>query len=343
MVLSSRIRLARTWTAYPFHRKLSRARQDELTTHLVDHLLAAVPGSVAFTMASLDEQERTALVERQMISRELAAAKRPGAVVLAERPGVVIAAMVNEEDHLRLQVIGPGLNLSRPLEQAVAIDQALEKQLSWAIHPRLGYLTACHTNVGTGLRASCMLHLPALAETGELKQVLRALAALHMAVRGDHGEGSEAVGHCYQISNARSLGRDEGWYAVSIHEAVGRIAQAELLARRQMLAKARSRLEDKVFRAWGLLSAARRLTTEELAAELSWLRLGTALDVLDQSTWAIPTDQRWRILDQLALWPQPAHLQVLSGATLEPPERDERRASLVRALLAGHTPDFPRN
>jgi protein arginine kinase len=343
VVVSSRIRLARTWADYPFHRKLSRARQEELTSRLVEHLLSVIPEGVAFPMGGLDEFERAALVERQVISRELAAAKRPGAVVLAEERDLVVAAMVNEEDHLRLQVIGPGLNLSRLLERAVAIDQAMEKRVPWSTHPRLGYLTACHTNVGTALRASCMLHLPALAEIGELKQVLRALNVLHLAVRGDHGEGSEAAGHCYQISNARSLGHDEGWFAVSIHEAVGRVAQAELLARRQMLAKARSRLEDKVFRAWGLLSTARRLTTEELAGELSWLRLGTALDVLDQGTWAIPTDRRWRILDQLALLPQPAHLQVRSGTALDAPVRDEHRAHLVRALLAGRSPDVPRN
>jgi len=340
VVVSSRVRLARTWAGWSFHRKLSRARQEELTTRLSEHVAGVLPDATVYGMSGLDELERTALAERQVVSRELASAKRPGAVVVEEADGLVVSALINEEDHLRLQVFAPGLDLTRPLARAVAIDQALEKRVAWATHPRLGYLTACHTNVGTGLRASCMLHLPALSETGELKQVLRALSVLHMAVRGDHGEGSEAAGHCYQISNARTLGHDEGWYAVSIREAVVRVVQAELLARRQLLAKARARLEDKVYRAWGVLTGARRLTTEELAVERSWLRLGTALDVLDQDTWAIPTDRRWRILDQLALLPQPAHLQVLAGATMDAPLRDEHRATIVRTLLAGRTTDY---
>jgi protein arginine kinase len=351
VVISSRVRLARGWSAYAFHRKLSRKRQQELTDRLLEHVVAAVPqAGVAWQMQGLTPTERLALVERQIISRDLSSAKRPGAVFLAEPAqahGPVLAAMINEEDHLRLQVIGPGLCLPQLLTAAVAVDQALEKRVAWAVHPQWGYLTACHTNLGTGLRASVMLHLPALAETGELKAVLRALGKLHLAVRGGHGEGTEPTGHTFQISNARTLGETEDVYVAALESAVERVIAAEQIARMALVEKARPRLEDKVFRAWGMLTRARSLSTEELGEQLSWLRLGVALDVLGDPDWVVATDpgqpttadatalQRWRILDRLAVQGQPAHVQLLhGGGELEATERDAVRADLVRRLMS---------
>jgi len=349
VVISSRIRLARGWSVYAFHRKLSRQRQQELTDRLLAHLAAVVPVvGAAWQMQHLSVIERQALVERQIISRDLASAKRPGGVFLSEPQdagGHLLAAMVNEEDHLRLQVIGPGLCLPQLLEVAVAVDQGLEQRLTWAMHPQLGYLTACHTNLGTGLRASVMLHLPALAETGELKAVLRALGKLHLTVRGGHGEGTEPTGHTFQVSNARTLGSTEDSYVTALTAAVERVISAEQIARTAMLEKARPRLEDKVFRAWGMLSTARSLSTEELSEQVSWLRLGVALDVLGDREWVVATSlgsepparalHRWRILDRLAVQGQPAHLQLLSGGTeLEASDRDRLRADLVRKLLS---------
>ncbi len=341
IVLSSRVRLARTLDGWSFHRKLSRKRQQELTTRLGAALQSALPGGTIWPIVDLSDTERAALVERQAMSRELASAKRPGALHLDQTPDRAVAAMVNEEDHLRLQVLAHGLCLPRLLDQAVAIDRTLETALTWAVHPRLGYLTACHTNVGTGLRASVMLHLPALAETGELKAVLRACARLHLAVRGLHGEGTEATGHCYQLSNARSLGQSEDQYVSTIQDAASRVIEAERLARQQLLVKARSRLEDKVYRSWGLLSGARVLTSEECQEHLSWLRLGVALDVLGSSNgWAIPTQapptHRWQVLDRIALQTPPATLQLIhgSGDELDSGERDELRAKLVRSWLS---------
>ena len=331
VVVSSRIRLARTWSAFSFHRKLSRKRQQELTDRLLEHLSVVDPAGSQWQMQNLSELERLALVERQVVSRELSAAKRPGAVHLDGD----LAVLVNEEDHLRLQAIGPGLCLPQLLARAVALDQALEKRVAWAVDPHLGYLTACHTNLGTGLRASVMLHLPALSETGELKAVLRAAGKLHLAVRGFHGEGSEASGHTYQLSNARTLGGSEEAFVEQINAAVERVVAAEHLARAALLEKARTRLDDKVFRAWGVLANARTLSTDETTDALSWLRLGTALDVLSDKDWAIPTQRRWAALDRIAIQCQPAHLQLLhaAGEELEPADRDRLRADLVRKWI----------
>ena len=329
IVVSSRIRLARNVAGSAFHRKLTRPRQQELVERLIESLARAAPwgkDALVAQLPKLSEAERQALVERQLISRELAAVKRPAAVCVSADE--VHSVMINEEDHLRLQVIQAGLSLERNLELAVALDQALEQEIEWAFHPTYGYLTACHTNVGTGMRASIMLHLPALAETGELKQVLRALAKLHMTVRGTHGEGSEAAGHYYQVSNQRSLGVREQDLVSSISEATERIVAAEQMARQALLDKGRVRLEDKVHRAWGVLTNARSLNTEELSEHISWVRLGVALRVL-------PT-ARWATLDRILLQCQPAHLQLMHAEADDPARRDPLRATLVREWLSAN-------
>ena len=270
--------------------------------------------------------ERQALMERQLASRELAAERHPAGVVAAADEGA--ALLVNEEDHVRLQVIGAGLDLDGCLARAVATDQALEAVVPWAFHPRYGYLTACHTNTGTGMRASVMLHLPALHETGELKAVLRALAKLNLTVRGAHGEGSEARGHRYQVSNLRALGVDEQTIAATVAEAAQQVVAAERLARQALAEKQRTLLEDKVWRAWGLLTHARTLTSEEFDEHLSWVRLGSALRVLNPDH--VPS---WRALDRIALHAQPAHIQLRFPDAADSAVRDRRRAELVRHAL----------
>ena len=330
IVISSRVRLARTMAGRAFHRALPLARQEELVSELISALGEAVPTGMTVRTDALDSVARECLVERQLISRDLAGAKRPGAVRLSADEQV--AAMVNEEDHLRLQVIRPGLCLEECLDRAVAVDRQLERRIPWAVHPGFGYLTACHTNLGTGMRASVMLHLPALAETEELKSVLRGCSLLHLVVRGQHGEGSDAAGHFYQVSNMRSLGQDEDAIAQSVIEAAERIVAAERAARSALLSKARPRLEDRVWRAWGLLSHARVLSTDELQDGIGWLRLGLALGVLPEL--------KWSILDRCLIQCQPAHLQLLHpGDGLDDAgRRDRRRADLVRALLTNRQP-----
>jgi protein arginine kinase len=332
IALSARVRLARNLAGRAFPRKLAKARQQEL----VEELLAAIPAASgradahAWEMARLSESERQLLVERQLVSRELAAAKRPGGLWLADDES--LAVMVNEEDHLRLQAFRPGDDLAGCLAAAVALDQALGQALPWAFDPALGHLTACHTNLGTGMRASVMVHLPALAETGELKRVLRGLAQLHITVRGRHGEGSEAGGHLYQISNLRSLGLTEEGIVERIAAAVARVVEAEELARAVLAGPQRARLDDRVWRAWGILTHARRLGSDELADQLGWLRLGLALGVLPDAAAGL----EWRLLDRMLVSCQAAHLQLGAdpAAGLDQSEiRDRHRATLVRSML----------
>jgi protein arginine kinase len=233
--------------------------------------------ALVFHLRDLEVPERQALGERQLISRDLAAGKRVSALYAS--PDEHIAVMINEEDHLRIQVITHGLALSESLTRAVELDRQLEAQISYAVSARHGYLSACPTNTGTGMRASVMLHLPALAETQDLRQVLRGLSKLHMTVRGLHGEGSEASGHFYQISNQRSLGQSEEDIVAHIQEAVARIIEYERLARAALLSRNRTRIEDRVWRALGLLTHARSVAYDELIDQLSWIRLGAALDL----------------------------------------------------------------
>ena len=326
IVVSSRIRLARNLPTFPFQRKLSRMRQEELVTHLgeVAGRITHLRNPLNLKLDALEEIERLALAERQLISRDLAGGKRPAGVLISGDE--VHSLMFNEEDHLRLQVISSGLCASANLELAIAVDQALEKECHWSSHAEYGYLTACPTNVGTGLRASVMLHLPALLETGELKPVLRSLSKLHMTVRGLHGEGSEPAGHYYQISNQRALGMSERQIIDHLNDTVERIVAYEQLARQALLTNHRWKLDDRVFRAWGTLSNARSLTTDELNEQLSWIRLGVALSLLG---WA-----NWKALDRIFLQCQPAHVQLAHPEATDVEARDRLRADLVRKWLS---------
>lgn len=330
VVLASRIRLARNLDGWAFPRKLAAAKQRQLVERLSEAASRAVPGHLV-RVDRLNPSERQLLVERQLASRELAGAKRACGLWLGEDQ--TTALMIGEEDHLRLQVFAPGLDLERLLARALDLDRRLERDLPWAFDERLGYLTACHSNLGTGLRASVMLHIPALAETGELKAVMRALDKLHLAVRGRFGEGSESHGHYYQLSNRRTLGSDEAGIVRVVHDAALRVIEAERVAREAMLSQpdSRNRLEDKVFRAWAVLTHARSLGSEELVEHLAWLRLGLALDVLSPKT--VSSRPTWAVLDRIFLRCQPAHLQAAHPAAEDSAYRDRLRAELVRTWL----------
>jgi len=324
-VISSRVRLARNLNGTTFPGWASKEVRNRVWSEV---LLAfdGVPGNGSFLRWRMDELtalDRELLFERHLISRELAERQTGSGVFVNEDE--CCAVMVNEEDHLRLQSLQSGLNLQKAWDVADELDNALEKNLSYAFSSKLGYLTACPSNVGTGLRASVMLHLPGLCLTEEIKPVINAVSKIGLAVRGLWGEGSEASGHMFQISNQVTLGRPESEIIASLEQIVLEVIEHEKNARLRLMDKQEIRVHDHVGRAYGILAHAALLTTGEALDLLSALRMGVDLGLM-------PHMQRCEI-DQLFIRIHPAHLQKEAGGVLSPEERDIKRAQLVRKFL----------
>lgn len=325
IVISSRVRLARNLRDHPF----PGWAQEVERVHISEELRAAlghVPGlreASFFDMAKLEDVDREVLKERHLISYELAEKGVGSGLVVARDEQV--AVMINEEDHLRLQAISPGLDLRSVWEQISAADSVLERHVRYAFSPRLGYLTACPTNVGTGLRASVMLHLSGLRLANEVEPVIKGLEKLGLAVRGILGEGTEAYGNMFQISNQATLGETEEaiiGYLIKIAEEV---ASHEEHARVRLLEERRTYLVDQVGRAFGILTNARLLTSQEAVDLLSGLRLGIELELVH----GLSLDQ----VNEMMLLTQPGHLQKMAGRKIEPGERDIARADMIRERL----------
>ncbi len=355
VVISSRVRLARNLANMPFLSRASRKQRLDVLEIVRGRMNEQTLGGRVLwvDVHGAGAIDRTLMVERHLISKEHARGVVPGVIkgegedsesktdpreepraVAITMPDESVSVMINEEDHLRLQVIQAGLELSKAFAQANAVDDGLPGQtpdgrvLEYAYSPRFGYLTACPTNVGTGIRVSVMLHLPALKLTGEIEKVRRATRDMSIAVRGYYGEGSEAAGEFYQVSNQTTLGKPESLILHEIEkEIVPQIAAYERAARRALLEKRRRTLEDKVFRSLGTLRGARLLTPEEAITMLSDVRLGIVSGVI--------TDVQEQAVNQLILLTQPAHLQRALGVELDQQERREARADLVRGQLVG--------
>ena len=236
-----------------------------------------------------------------------------------------ISIMVNEEDHLRLQVLKPGFSLSECWQIAEKMDSDLEKKLNFAFSGKLGYLTACPTNTGTGMRASVMLHLPALVLTKQINRVIQAIVKLGLTVRGLFGEGTEATGNFFQISNQVSLGRSETEIIDNIKRIINQVIEYEQNARQALLSKNRNKLEDQVWRSFGVLQNARIITSSESIELLSNLRLGFDLDIIKGLS--------REVINELFILTQPAHLQKFEDKNLNPNKRDIKRAQLIREKL----------
>src|SRR3982751_4490989 len=330
VVISSRIRLARNVAGYPFLTKCTRHQRQALEQKVRETVLGARISNETLDVAldAAPEVDRLLLVERHLISKPHASAEGARGVAVGEDETVSI--MVNEEDHLRLQVLRSGLQLEEAWEQINKIDDRLEDKLDFAFHPRFGYLTACPTNVGTGIRVSVMLHLPALKLTGEIEKVFRAAKDMKLAVRGLYGEGTEATGDFYQISNQTTLGKSEEEIISDFkHVVVPKIIDYEHHARRTLLNDRTVALDDKVCRALGILRSARLLDSEETLFLLSHLRMGVNLGRVKEVN--IQT------LNELFLLTQPAHLQKLQGRKLEGDLRRSARADFIRQRLAQST------
>src|SRR5216684_7358093 len=325
IVISSRVRLARNLRqrAFPgWAKKAERTQILELIKPRIEEL-PEMQDSFSELLQDLSAVEKQVLVERHLISREHAAKSVGSAIVMNRRQ--TLSIMVNEEDHLRMQSIRSGLQLKSAFKLVDKVDSTLEAKLDFAYDPRLGYLTACPTNVGTGMRASAMLHLPGLVLSELINQVVQAVSKIGLAVRGLYGEGTEAMGNLFQISNQTTLGEKEDEIINRLSKVIETIIEKEHDARQILLQKKSNTLCDQIGRAYGVLTYAYAMPSKEALNLLSIIKLGMDLNVF-------PEEKRLPI-DELFMDTQPAHLQKTSQQKLNAEERDHLRAQIIRARL----------
>ena len=330
VVLSTRIRLARNLQAHAFTSRIREAERQEIYEQVREAALRAeaLHGGMALEVGELTPLSRRVLLERHLISRELVG---DGDVTPARGTGLImsphedVGLMVNEEDHLRLQCLMSGLRLQEAYQAVDGVDEELGAALPMAYHPEFGYLTSCPTNVGTGLRASILIHLPGLVLTKEIGKVLQGLGQVGLTFRGLYGEGSEVVGNFFQISNQTTLGKSEEDLLDHLQKIVGQVIQYELQARSVLMRDARTVMEDKIWRAYGLLRYARSLSFEEVMNLLSGVRLGVSMNLLG--------GLRVYTLNKIMIFSQGAHLEQAAGRALSDAESDLHRAAYVRRIL----------
>lgn len=331
-VLTSRIRLARNLRRHPFPgwaKRDQRSAALDLMRPAVESL-PAMKGAFSHELNDLTSVQKQVLVERHLISREHAARGDGSAAVIERRQ--TFSLMLNEEDHLRMQAIRPGLQLTAAFNALSELDTELEESLEFAFDPTLGYLTTCPTNLGTGLRASAMLHLPGLVLSDQIGQVLQAVNKIGLAVRGLYGEGTESLGNLYQISNQSTLGESEETIIRRLERVISQVSNHEQNAREKLLEDDPEMVADKIGRAYGVLRHAHIIDSKEALNHLSLLRLGGTLGFFQPET--------VMLCDTLLMDIQPAHLQLHSGRKLSPEERDSIRAEIVRSrLLSLDSPD----
>ncbi|ADG66608.1 ATP:guanido phosphotransferase [Planctopirus limnophila DSM 3776] len=330
IVISSRIRLARNLAEFPFVNRASdtvRAQIEDFLRERIEKLQGRRPLTYLRT-SDLEPLDRQFLVERQLISREHAEDHGQCGVGVSSEENVSL--MVNEEDHLRMQVLRSGMDLDAAWAEINEIDDLMEQEVAYAFDSQFGYLTACPTNVGTGIRVSVMLHLPALVATKEIQKVFQALQKIGLAVRGLYGEGSQAMGDFYQISNQVTLGKSEIDIMKSIKDVVAQILGYERRVRTALVKENRQALHDQVSRAFGILQNAQTISSEETMHLLSSVRMGVNLGLIDDVE--IPT------VNELFIQTQPAHLQKLRHQKLESAERNIARAAYIRQRLAENNP-----
>jgi protein arginine kinase len=324
-VLSSRIRLARNLQEFPF----PPAAGIDSREKLIDFCSAALEKvkelkkGMFFRSADIDSLSRKLLVERHLISPEFMREGTGRGLYIGELEKISI--MLNEEDHIRLQVISSGMSLVECWEEANKIDNAIARLLEYSFDDSFGFLTACPTNVGTGLRASMLIHLPGLVLTGEIDSVIGRISKFGLMVRGFYGEGTDVLGNLFQISNQTTLGRTEEEIIDSLVKVSSQILENEKNAQEKIMRDAPDQIEDKVWRSYGILKNARVLTSNEVMNLLSALRLGLSLGLIDKIG--------YKEINELMIMTQPAHLQKIIGKAMDNTERDMARANLVRERL----------
>ena len=325
IVMSSRIRLARNLADYPFIRRCTDIDRANIETTVRERLTAdeRLKDLTFINVADLENLDRQFLVERQLISREHANSDGARAVAIDTQEG--LSLMVNEEDHLRIQVMKSGLDLVGAWEQINSVDDSIEEHLTYGFHPQLGYLTACPTNVGTGMRVSVLVHLPALVITKQFEKVIRSLQRINLVVRGLYGEGSQAMGDFYQVSNQITLGKCEDELIKQVGDVVPVLIDYERKARDFLINENQNDLFDQVSRAVGTLQTAKQISSEETMYLLSRVRMGINLGMI--------ADIEIPQINQLFIHTQPAHLQKIQKTELDTSERNIERANYLHDQL----------
>lgn len=330
VVVTSRVRLARNLREVPFPGWAQKSQRQQVLKKLKGQLEKhpAMNEGFSHELSELDSLQKQVLVERHLISREQAARNEGcGSVVNRKQ---TLSLMINEEDHLRIQAIRPSLQLKKAYELALSVDQFLEEEVNYAFDSQWGYLTACPTNLGTGMRASSMLHLPGLVLSDQIGQVLKGIGKLGLAVRGLYGEGTESLGNLYQISNQSTLGESEEQILDRLTKVIGDVARYELQARGKLMQDDPLMVRDRIGRATGILTYAQIIDSKEALGHLSMLRLGADIDILPKEL--IET------CDRLFMETQPAHLQWRAGHKIPPETRDAMRAQMIREQLQSALP-----
>jgi len=328
IVISSRIRLARNLDKYVFSHWANKS-QSEAVLNIIKESAAKVDylkRTTLFNLADIDNVDKQFLVERHLMSLEHAQKGDNKALLVDDEE--IISIMINEEDHIRMQVMQSGFNLFEAWNIINAIDDGLAKELNFAYLANWGYLTACPTNVGTGMRGSVMLHLPALVMTRSIERVMAAIAKLSFTTRGLYGEGTQAMGNFFQISNQVSLGPSEAEIVESINGLIRQIIEQEKQARENLMTKNRPLLEDRINRSLGILKSARIISSQETIELLSMVRLGSDVGIVK--------DIDRRVINELFIITQPAHLQKKENQKISSEERDLKRAELIRDKLNIH-------
>ncbi|HJD23314.1 MAG TPA: protein arginine kinase [Firmicutes bacterium] len=325
VVISTRVRLARNLSGTPFPAGLTPERKREVAEKVRDALKSGENAKDYdyLEMSSMTARDALSMVERHLISPEFAQCSEGSALLLKKDESVSI--MINEEDHLRLQVMRPGLDLDGAYREADELDTALDQKLHFAFDDRLGYLTQCPTNLGTGMRASLMLHLPALQERGAIQQLAGTVSKLGLTIRGLYGEGSKPEGAIYQLSNQVTLGISERSAIENLKGIASQILREERAGREQL--RRNPRFEDTVWRSLGLLRTARLLSHDEFMTLISNLRVGVAMGIIP--------DIGMDTISGLICDAQPATIMAAARRDMEPGERDAERAKMVRERLAG--------
>lgn len=327
IVLSSRVRLARNLRQLPFpgfakkHQRIAALQ----TIRPAVESLPVMADAFSATMDSLTNLNKQILVERHLISREHAAKTTGSGFVLNKEESLCV--MINEEDHLRMQSLQPGLQIREAWQAVDQMDSTLEKKLDYAYSPELGYLTACPTNLGTGIRVSAMLHLPALVLSEQINQIVQAVNKLGLAVRGLYGEGTEALGNVFQVSNQMTLGEAETDIVERLNKVLAQLIEHEENARATLLEKKTKTVFNHIGRAYGILANAHSISSKESMNLLSLMRLGFDLGLF------LGVDRF--LVDELFITTQPAHLQKKYSEKLTAEERDFLRADMMRERLSG--------